>query len=121
MLACARDKGARYTHDLDSAVADALDEADPDRKRARDAETKLGQDVEEFGALRLRTLALSVGIAPDGLAGSGSVEERTRANVNAKQADYVAKTARGEKYSAPADGMNLDAPDHRVERFGGEG
>ena len=119
MLECARQKGARYTFDLDSAVADALDEADPDRKRARDAESKLASDVSEFGALRLRTLAQSVGVAPDGLAGSASVEERTRANVNAKHADYVSKTTRGEKYSAPAEGMNYDG-EHRVERFGGE-
>jgi hypothetical protein len=120
MLACARDKGARYTFDLDTAVADALDESDPDRKKARDAETKLQGDVSEFGALRLRTLAISVGVASDGTAGSGHVEDRTRANISAKTADYVSKTQRGEKYSDPADGMNFDRPEHRVERFGGE-
>ena len=120
MLACARDNGARYTFDLDSAVADALDASDPDRKRARDAETKLATDVSEFGALRLRTLAQSVGIATDGTAGSGHVDDRTRANVNAKTADYLVKTARGEKYVDNAEGMNRDLPDHRVERFGGE-
>jgi hypothetical protein len=120
MLTCARDKGARYTFDLDSAVADALDESDPDRKRARDAETKLASDVSEFGALRLRTLAISVGVASDGSAGSGHVEDRTRANVSAKTADYLAKTQRGEKYVDTAEGMNFDEPRHVVEHFGGE-
>ena len=95
--------GARdFTGGLDRAIEHALDQAVPDRQRAREIEDDIDRDGREFTADRFRILAAAgVGIRADGAAGTGAPGEHGSANMAAKAFDYLDKTARGEWHGAP--------------------
>jgi hypothetical protein len=102
MLAVAKDKGARVMPDLERAVEAALDESDPKRSLAVQYEQDLAKEADDFAVSRIRVLAITTGVTPDGRAGDGSVEARASASSTAKMAQFFVAQKRGEAYH-PAD------------------
>jgi hypothetical protein len=89
LLDAAADAGYRRADvgDLRSAVEEKLDEAIPERKRARDIEAAAREAADAFRAGRLRLFVESgFGVASDGSAGSGDASEVARASVSSKVA-----------------------------------
>ena len=94
---------------LRGRVNAALDETVEDRKKAAAIERELDAEDKEFFALRGRILAVTVGVKENGEVGLDEEGQRASARAASKLADFYAKQARGEQYSAPVgDGSNTD-------------
>ena len=103
LLAAAKDKGARMVSELELALEDALDQADPTRAKARDLEEAFVRNTAEFNTARLGMLAkYGVGIGPDGSAGTGSAGQAARASLSAKLTAYSTARSNGTDYVEPS-------------------
>lgn len=113
----AKAKGVRDLSGFGSMVENALDGVSEDRKAARAVEDALDRAADEFTTNRASILASSIGMSPDGSAGTGDRSQRAVAHLESKVSDYVSKVAAGEAYVAPVgDSSNTDTENKDLAR-----
>ena len=95
LLEVAQAKGSRVTSDLPAEIEAALDLSVPDRKQAREIEQAVEANAAKYSVARAQALASTLGIGPSGEVGTGSLSERTSANVAAKMGAHLAGAAPG--------------------------
>lgn len=99
-IEAARDKGARLSGDVLTALEDALDMKDPLRSQARAIEEEFFANTQDFTAKRMAALvSAGLGAAENGQAGNGTSPEISRANVIGRMSAYRAAMARGQDYT----------------------
>lgn len=115
----ARAKGVTDFEGFGRVVGDALDQAVPGRRNARAVEDALRAAEMQFASDRAAILAASVGMAPDGSAGTGDASQRAVARVETKASEYAASVASGEpRKFAVGDGSNTPVEDADLARRG---